>query len=323
MKEITFLKQNEKKWTAYEEKLSKENIENPAELTNMFIELTDDLSYANSNYPQTATNTYLNSLTSRVHHLVYKNRKESGNRFVKFYVYELPAFFATYHKQLLISFIVFSTATFLGIISQLKDDSFVRLILGDYYVDSTIERIRNGNPLGIYGEENQFLMFVYITLNNIRVSFIAFVFGLLTAFGTSFFLVYNAVMLGSFFTLFYQHNVLTSALKVVWIHGTLEISAIILAGCAGIVLGNSFIFPGTYTRMHAFKTAMKNGLKIIIGLIPVFIIAGFLESFVTRYTEMHWLLSLSIIGLSLLFILFYFVFLPIYYKRQLVFKHDK
>jgi uncharacterized membrane protein SpoIIM required for sporulation len=323
MKEITFLRQNEKKWLDYEEKLKEEEITDPAKVTDMFVELTDDLSYANSNYPDSRTQAYLNTLTGKVHQMVYKNRKESSSRFITFYTKELPSFFATYHKQLLISFIVFSTATLLGIISQLKDDSFVRLILGDYYVDSTIERIRNGNPLGIYGEENQFLMFVYITLNNIRVSFIAFVFGLLTAFGTSFFLVYNAVMLGSFFTLFYQHNALTSALKVVWIHGTLEISAIILAGCAGIVLGNSFIFPGTYTRMHAFKTAMKNGLKIIIGLIPVFILAGFLESFVTRYTEMHWLLSLSIIGLSLLFILFYFVYLPIYYKRQLIFKHDK
>lgn len=316
MKEITFLKQNEKKWLGYEEKLQGEKVTDPAELTDMFIELTDDLSYANSSYPNSRTQAYVNTLAARVHHLVYKNRKESGTRFVSFYVHELPSFFARYHRQLLTSFLIFFIATAAGVLSQLKDDSFVRLILGDYYVDSTIERIRKGNPLGIYGEENQFLMFVYITLNNIRVSFVAFVFGLLTAFGTSFFLVYNAVMLGSFFTLFYQHNVLSGALKVVWIHGTLEISAIILAGCAGIVLGNSFIFPGTYTRLQSFKTAMKDGLKIIIGLIPVFILAGFLESFVTRYTEMHWALALTIIGLSLFFIVFYFILLPVYLKRK-------
>lgn len=316
MKEITFLRQNEKKWLGYEEKLGEGKVNDPAEITDMFIELTDDLSYANSNYPDSRTQAYVNTLAARVHHLVYKNRKESGSRFLSFYTRELPSFFANYHKQLLVSFVVFVVATAAGVLSQLKDDSFVRLILGDYYVDATIERIRKGNALGIYGEENQFLMFVYITLNNIRVSFVAFVFGLLTAFGTSFFLVYNAVMLGSFFTLFYQYNVLPNALKVVWIHGTLEISAIILAGCAGIVLGNSFVFPGTYTRLQSFKTAMKDGLKIIIGLIPVFMIAGFLESFVTRYTEMHWLLSLTIIGLSLLFILFYFVFLPIYLKQH-------
>ncbi len=316
MKEITFLKQNEKKWVECEEKLNKKDKMNPAELTDMFVELTDDLAYANTNYPQTRTQAYVNSLASKVHHLVYKNRKEKGNRFVSFYVYELPMFFARYHKQLFYSFLIFGLAVFLGSISQIYDDSFVRLILGDMYVDSTIDRIKHGDALGIYGEENQFLMFVYITINNIRVSFIAFVFGLCTAFGTSFFLVYNGIMLGCFFTLFYQYNILGQAMKVVWIHGTLEISAIVLAGCAGIVLGNSFIFPKTLTRVEAFKNATKDGLKIILGLVPIFMVAGFFESFVTRYTHMDIALSLTIIILSFAFIIFYFIFLPVYFKRK-------
>lgn len=322
MKEITFLKQNEKKWLGYEEKLTKKEKVNPAELTEMFVEVTDDLAYTNTNYPQSRTQAYVNSLAAKIHHLVYKNRKESGNRFISFYVYELPMFFSNYHKQFFISFLVFALATFIGAISQIYDDGFVRQILGDFYVDSTIDRIKNGNALGIYGEENQFLMFVQITLNNIRVSFVAFVFGLLTAFGTSFFLVYNGIMLGCFFTMFYQYNVLDQALKVVWIHGTLEISAIILAGCAGIVLGNSFIFPGTYTRLESFKKKMKDGLKIILGLVPVFITAGFLESFVTRYTQMPLAISLTIIIGSMLFIVFYFIFLPLYYKRKYPFEHE-
>jgi len=316
MKEITFLKQNEKKWLEYEKVLDNKEAINPNRLTDMFVELTDDLAYSATHYPKTATTNYVNALASKVHHVVYKNKKESGNRFISFYVYELPMFFTRYHKDFLYSFLVFFSAVFLGVVSQLNDSDFVRLILGDFYVDATIERIKNGNALGIYGEDNQFLMFVQITINNIRVSFIAFVFGLLTAFGTSFFLVYNGIMLGCFFTMFYQFNILTQALKVVWIHGALEISAIVLAGCAGIVLGNSFIFPGTYTRLEAFKTAVKNGIKIVLGLVPIFIIAGFLESFVTRYTEMHPVLSVTIIGLSFLFIIFYFIMLPLRYKYK-------
>ena len=212
MKEITFLKQNEKKWLEYEEKLKGKERINPAELTNMFVELTDDLSYSNTNYPQTRTQLYVNSLASKVHHLVYKNRKESGNRFVSFFVYEIPGFFAKYHRQLFYSFLIFFLAVTIGVVSQIYDDDFVRLILGDWYVDTTIERIRNGNALGIYGEDNQFLMFVQITFNNIRVSFVAFAFGMLTAFGTAFFLAYNGIMLGCFFTMFYQYNVLDLSL---------------------------------------------------------------------------------------------------------------
>jgi len=322
MKEITFLKQNAQKWEEYEKVMDTKQSIHPAKLTDMFVEATDDLAFANTNYNQSTTNAYVNGIASRVHHLVYKNKKETGNRFVTFYTKELPLLFGRYHKNLFYAFIVTAIATLIGVLSQLYDDGFVRLILGDYYVDYTIENIKKGNALGIYGEGNQLLMFVQITLNNVRVSFIAFVFGLLTAFGTSFFLAYNGIMLGCFFTLFYQYNALGKALKVVWIHGTLEISAIIIAGCAGFVLGNSLIFPKTHTRMQSLMRGGKDGLKIVIGLVPVFICAGFLESFVTRYTEMHWALTAVIIGLSFSFIVGYFIVLPIYLKRKYALKYE-
>ncbi len=322
MKEITFLKQNASKWENYEKIIDSKESAKPAQLTEMFIELTDDLSYANTNYADTNTNAYVNGLASRIHHLVYKNKKEVGNRFVTFYAKEVPLMFARYHKYLFYSFVVTAIATTIGIVSQIYDDSFVRLILGDYYVDETIERIKKGNALGIYGEGNQFYMFMAITLNNIRVSFIAFVFGLATAFGTSLLLLYNGIMLGCFFTLFYQYGVLENSLKVVWIHGTLEISAIVIAGCAGFVLGNSYIFPKTHTRLQSFMRGGKDGLKIVIGLVPVFITAGFLESFVTRYTEMHIALSLTIIILSFAFIIGYFIVLPLYLKNKYKLKYD-
>ncbi len=316
MKEITFLKQNARKWENYEKLVEEGKDLDPAELTTVFIEITDDLSYARTNYKQSKTTQFVNSVASRVHHLVYKNKKESGNRFVNFYRSELPTLFSNYQRYLFYSFLVTTIATCIGVLSQIYDDSFVRLIMGDFYVDNTLERIKNGNPLGIYGEGNQLLMFVQITLNNIKVSFLAFVLGLFTSFGTALLLIQNGIMLGCFFTLFYQYNAMDKALKVVWIHGTLEISAIILAGCAGFVLGNSFIFPGTHTRMQSFMRGGKDGIQMLIGLVPVFIMAGFLESFVTRYTEMPLALSLTIIGVSLLFIVFYFIYLPLYLKKN-------
>lgn len=318
MKEITFLKQNAEKWEEYEKRIAeKKNLE-PATLTTMFVEITDDLSYSATNYGQGKTTLFVNGVASRIHHLVYKNKKENAGRFLSFFASELPLLFAKNNKYLLYSFIVTGLATLLGVVSQLVDDSFVRLILGDEYVDSTIQRIKEGNALGIYGEGNQLFMFIYISFNNIKVSFMAFLFGIFTVFGTSFLLIYNGIMLGCFFTLFYQYNVLNQALKVVWIHGTLEISAIIIAGCAGFVLGNSYIFPGTYGRLHALMQGAKEGLKMVVGLIPVFLAAGFLESFVTRYTNMPLLLSLLIIVVSMAFILFYFVFFPLYLKRKTI-----
>ncbi len=314
MKEITFLKQNEKKWRLFEEALSKDNELHPARLTEIFLELTDDYSYSKSNYPEAKTTSYLNNLTSLVHQKVYKNKKESNKRIWQFWKTELPALFSRYHKMLLLSFVVSFIGVLLGVVSQLTDDSFVRLILGDEYVNETIERIKRGNPLGIYGEGPGFYYFFMITINNVRVSFLVLAMGMLFSFGTGFYILYNTIMLGSFFTLFYQYNVLNKALKVVWIHGTLEISAIIIAGAAGFVLGNSFMFPGGFKRTDSFKAGAKDAIKIVVGLVPIFVCAGFLESFITRYTEMPLWLSFSIIFGSLGFIIWYFIYLPIKFK---------
>lgn len=316
MKEITFLKQNVERWEAYEASLTGKDQLPPAEVTDIFVELTDDLSYARSNFPGSKTTSYLNRLASLIHQKVYRNKKEDRGRILKFWTFELPFLFGKYHRLLLVSFIIGLIGALLGFVSEFYDEGFVRTILGNNYVDTTIDRIKKGNPLGIYGEMPSYYMYFYITLNNIRVSFTAFAFGMLFSYGTAFFLLYNCIMLGAFFGMFYKYGELAEALKVVWIHGTLEISAIVIAACAGFVLGNSFMFPGTYSRLESFKRGAKDGIKIIVGLIPVFMCAGFLESYITRYTEMPLWISLLIIIGSLAFLIWYFILLPIILNQR-------
>ena len=199
--------------------------------------------------------------------------------------------------------------------NQLAED-FVRIILGDSYVNQTLENIDKGDPMAIYKSAGETSMFFAITINNIRVSFMCFVLGALFSLGTVFFLFQNGVMLGSFQYFFYSKGLLIQSMLVIWIHGTLEISAIIIAGSAGLTMGNSILFPGTYTRGQSFIDGSKQGMKILIGLIPVFMMAGFLESFVTRHTEMPVWLSLFIITASFIFIIGYFIVYPIYLNKK-------
>jgi len=101
----------------------------------------------------------------------------------------------------------------------------------------------------------------------------------------------------------------------VWIHGTIEITSIVMAGGAGIVLGNSIVFPGTYTRLETFKRCARDAVKMAVGLVPLFIVAGFLESFVTRYYKSAWVGMLTI-GITLPFIIWYYIIYPVkLYKR--------
>lgn len=311
MREAAFVKQNKDKWLRFESVL-RNNIQiNPDELSGLYIEVTDHLSYAQTFYPKSETLRYLNSLAVLAHNKIYKNKKESRNKLITFYTKEFPLFFYQYQKQLLVAFLSFALFVVIGAFSAATDGDFVRLILGDGYVNMTISNIEKGDPMAVYKKMGEVDMFLGITVNNIRVALNAFVFGIFLSLGTVYILMRNGIMLGSFQYFFYDNNLFWESVRTIWIHGTIEISVIIVAGCAGLVLGNSILFPGTFTRLQSFVRGAKDGLKIIVSTIPFFIIAGFLEGFVTRHTQMPDWLAILIIGASLFLILFYYIFYPI------------
>jgi len=315
MREAAFVKQNEEKWEALEQSIATDHKKlKPDRLAAYFVQLTDDLGYAKTHYPKSNTTVYLNNLTAKVHQSIYRNKKEDKGRVLRFWQSELPDVMYESRRQLLVSFIIFLVASLVGAVSAAHDDSFVRLILGDDYVNMTLENISTGDPMAVYKSMGRGDMFFAITVNNIKVSFMAFSMGVLLSLGTGFVLLQNGIMLGAFQYFFYQQGFLWSSFLTIWIHGTIEIASIIIAGAAGLVVGNSILFPGTYPRMYSFTKGAKKGLKIVIGLVPLFIVAGFLESFVTRMTDWHWALRLAIIGVSAYFVIYYFVLFPI--KRR-------
>jgi len=317
MREVTFLQQNADNWKQIETSLQKKDASISADkLGDLFIHLSDDLAYAKTHYSKSKTTHYLNELTLKVHQRIYKNKKEKTNRWFTFWKYEVPEILYENRRYLLISFLFFFISFLIGMLSAANDPTFVNLILGDEYVQMTKTNIENGDPMAVYKKMGQTEMFLYITFNNVRVSFNTFILGILASIGTILILFYNGVMLGSFQYYFYEFGVLKQSLLTVWIHGTLEISAIVIAGAAGLIMGNSILFPGTYTRLASFKMGAIKGLKVVMALVPIFIIAGFLEGFVTRHTGMPVWLSLFIILGSLFFIIFYFLYYPNLLHKQ-------
>src|SRR6478609_7675711 len=262
MREIVFLKKNEKKWKKTEHLLENISSVNPDTIADLYLELTDDLAFAQTNYPDSPITRYLNGMTSEIYLAIYRNKREKKGRLIEFWLYELPTEFRKAHKELLVSFLIFAVSVLIGIISTAYDDNFPRVILGDAYVDMTLENIRKGDPMAVYKSGGEGSMFSYIAINNIRVSFMAFTYGLLFSVGSAYILFTNGVMVGAFQWFFYKQGLFLTSFLAIWTHGTLEISAIIISGAAGIVLGNSFLFPGTYTRIHSLVRGARRALKI-------------------------------------------------------------
>jgi uncharacterized membrane protein SpoIIM required for sporulation len=173
--------------------------------------------------------------------------------------------------------------------------------------------------MAVYKQQGEFKMFLGITINNIKVAMYAFILGMLFSVGTLYVMMQNGIMLGSFLYFFYDKGLLWESSRTIWIHGTIEISVIIIAGAAGLVLGNGLLFPNTYTRLTSFINSFKAGLKIMLSTIPFFIVAGFLEGFVTRHTEMPDFLAIAIIVISFIAIVYYYGYYPIkiYRLKQL------
>ena len=132
----------------------------------------------------------------------------------------------------------------------------------------------------------------------------------------------NGLMLGCFQYIFFSQGLGWQSVMVIWIHGTLEISAIVIASCAGLILGSGFLFPGTYTRKQSFLRGAKDAMKICISLVPIFIVAAFFESYIThlmsntfdrdpRNIGLPVPVSLLILLASILFVVWYFVLYPL------------
>ncbi|WP_304143748.1 stage II sporulation protein M [Mesoflavibacter zeaxanthinifaciens] len=311
MREVAFIKTNKEKWLEFEQAIFGKQLKNPDELASLYTQLVNDLSYAQTYYPKSKTVLYLNNLAAKAFQKIYKTKRQDTNRFVYFWKTEVPLIMYEYRRYVAYAFLVFLSFVAIGALSAEFDDAFIRLVLGDHYVNLTLENIEKGDPVAIYKSGSNWGSAFGITLNNLYVGITSFVFGIFGGLGTGYILMENGIMLGSFQYMFVKEDVFWESVRGIWIHGAMEIFAIVIEGAAGFILGASILFPKTFSRMTSFKRGVKVGVKILISTFPFTIAAGFLEGYVTRYSNImpNWL-SIGIILTTLSIISFYYLIYP-------------
>jgi len=319
MREIAFIKANKDKWLEFEHAIFGKAKKNPDEMANLYIQLMNDLSYAQTYYSKSKTVVYLNYLASSIYQKIYKTKRSESNRLVYFFKTEVPLIIYEYRRYLVYAFALFFVTVLIGAVSAKYDANFVRLILGDGYVNETLENIKAGNPVAIYKSGSNWGSFIGITVNNLYVGMMCYIFGIFGGIGTFYFSLQNAIMLGSFQYFFFQQGVFWKSVRGIWIHGSMEIFGIVIETAAGYILGASILFPKTYSRMNSFKIGFKNSFKILLSTVPFTIAAGFLEGFITRYSiDMPNWLSSFIILFTLSIISFYYLVYPfIVHKKNI------
>jgi uncharacterized membrane protein SpoIIM required for sporulation len=253
---------------------------------------------------------YLNHLAQRIFNHIYKGRKFPKERLVEFWTHELPQVMWESRFALRLSLGIFVLSFVIGVVSSILNPDFAKVVLGESYIEMTLQNIENGDPMAVYKDHQPLGSFVGIAANNLWVAFLTAVAGVIASIGTVFLLISNGIMVGAFQFFFIEKGLFWPSFLTIWIHGTLEISAIIIAGGAGLVAGSGLLFPGTFTRTQAFQISMRRGMKIFVGIVPVIIIAAFFEGFLTRFTEVPDPIRGLFILSSLAFVLGYYVVLP-------------
>jgi uncharacterized membrane protein SpoIIM required for sporulation len=320
MRESGFIEQNKEKWGTFEKALERKD-KDPDELNDLFIQVTDDLSFSRTFYPNRMVRAYLNGLAQKVYLSIYKTKRSRRSRLAEFWREELPFVIWESRREFRLSFFIFALSMAIGAFSSAMDPDFARGILGDGYVSMTEGNIKAGDPMAVYKDDAAFGMAVGIIANNLFVAFLCFIAGVFFAIGTVGVLIRNGVMVGTFQYFFVERDLFQESFLTIWMHGALEISAIVIAGAAGLVMGRGLVFPGTLSRMKAFQYSARRGLKIMLSLVPIFVVAGIIEGFLTRHTELPDILRGLFILSCFAFIGFYYVWYPIR-KARLGFRVD-
>ncbi|MCB9196851.1 MAG: stage II sporulation protein M [Flavobacteriales bacterium] len=326
MKETTFINQNKKKWATFE-KMSKTQQNDPDEMSRLFVELTDDLSFARTYYPKRSVRVYLNSLAQRVFHDLYKKKRTPLKKFFTFWTEDLPMEMFRARMVLLYAFVIFALGFLIGMVSTIDNEDFLGSVIGYDYVSMAEHNIEKGQPMSVYGRDTEAMSFVGIAANNLKVMFITFVLGIFFSFGSVIYLFFNSIMVGAFQWFYVVRNLTLASFLTIWIHGAFEIPAIILSAAAGITMGNGILFPGTLTRGQSLVISAKRGIKMMIGTIPFIILAAFIEGYATRHTvitiegdpipnewpdSLKWLFILTCFAI----IIFYFVIYPMMVAKK-------
>ncbi|NJO01585.1 MAG: stage II sporulation protein M [Bacteroidia bacterium] len=262
MKETKFIEQNKEKWGTYEN-MARLNLRDPDKLSELFVQITDDLSYARTFYPNRYIGLYLNFLAQKLFYHIYKNRSGNWRQFVSFWQEDLPQIVYLSRRELLASLVIFILAVSIGVLSSVYDPNFCRSILGDVYVDMTISNIENNDPMAVYKDMNEVDMWLGITFNNLRVAFITFIFGLVFSVGAVFIILYNGVMVGTFQYFFIERGLFVESFLTIWLHGTLEMASLVIAGGGGYSAWPGFCVSGHLLPAKSFSDFGASGFKIV------------------------------------------------------------
>lgn len=217
----------------------------------------------------------LNQLLARAHNLLYAGRGHSGWGIVEFYAKTYPRIFRENFAYVAAAFFLFLMAALMGTLLTFRDPGFERYFLGPAMLETIqqhkmwTESVLTIQPLAASG----------IMTNNIVVTLYAYVGGLTAGLLTIRAMLFNGLMIGVIGVACYEGGMSNLLWSFVAPHGVLELPAIFIGGGAGLMLARGLLFPGLLSRRESLAKAGRESVRLVLGIIPILIVAGTIEGF--------------------------------------------
>lgn len=249
-------------------------------LASLYRSVSAHLAYTRTYYPRDELSSFLNQLVSRAHHALHAEQWKGSERLGDFFKRRFIGYLLARRAPVLIAFLLFLLGGIGGFLAVWQDPLAMYTLLPD----GMAERI---NPAALGQQDGQWLAAsssATIMTNNIRVAILAFAggitFGLLTVYA----MVYNGILVGTLAAVYWQAGKTYAFWAYILPHGIIELTAIFIAGGAGLYMGYRMISPGLYGRKYMLLRSIKESALLLVGTIPLFIIAGLIEGYITPST---------------------------------------
>ena len=247
------------------------------ELGLLYRQTASDLATVREDVTSNQLSFYLNQLLGRAHNLIYMGHKQKISGIVRFYTQTFPQAFRETFRQSLLAFLIFAVTGIATWAVTIYDPTFAHRLLGPQMME-TIEKkemwtqsIVTIKPLAASS----------IMTNNLSVSFATFAMGITAGIGTIWMMIINGMLIGVIGAATWQAGMALQLWSFVAPHGVLELPAIFIAGGAGLEIARGMLFPGLLPRRESLALAGGRAARLVLGIVPMLIIAGVIEGFVS------------------------------------------
>ena len=247
------------------------------ELGLLYRQAAADLSAVRADPTARTLDTYLNRLVGRAHNFVYTGRQLNFATLWRFLAVDYPRLFRRLFAYTAFSTVVFLAGALLGAIVTALKPQFMHTFLGPGMI-ATIEhhRMWTDSIVAVKPQASSAIM-----TNNLSVCFATFAMGIFAGLFTLYSLFNNGLMVGVLSVACHQNHMALNLWSFVAAHGALELPAIFLSGAAGLRLATGLLFPGVLPRKNALALAGSESIRLVAGTIPMLVIAGLLEAFLS------------------------------------------